>query len=96
MDNQQGARPGRKTSDKVFIPQQIREDLYKSSNQCRVIFLDFSNAFDRVNEPLLYEVMRILRIPDPLIAATAALYGNRTAQLYRGWPVLDMLSTIIK
>lgn len=47
-DNQQGARPSRRASDKVFILQQIREDDQKLSSQC-IVVLNLSKAFDRGN-----------------------------------------------
>jgi hypothetical protein len=50
-------RPNKSTIDQLFIIRQMMEKHYAHGIDLRVLFIDFTQAFDSVNKEKLFEIM---------------------------------------
>ena len=57
-DNQFGFRPGRGTTDAVFILRQVQEKILEGNNKRYWTFVDMEKAFDRVPQEVVYWSLR--------------------------------------
>ena len=62
-----GFRPNRSTIDNIFMVRQIYEKCHKYNIDLHNIFIDFSQAFDKVNRDVIYNSLSKHNIPDKLI-----------------------------
>lgn len=65
-----GFRPGRSTTDQLFILHQILEKTNEFNIDTFHFFIDFKAAYDSILRPKLYEAMNELEIPETLINLT--------------------------
>jgi hypothetical protein len=66
-DYQVGFRPNRSTIDQIHTVRQILEKCYEFGVELHNLFIDFKQAFDKVNRPKMYESLKLLKIPTKLI-----------------------------
>lgn len=53
-----GFRPGKSTTDHIFVMRQILEKFYEHNAEIHILFVDFKQAFDHVNRQLLCNAIR--------------------------------------
>jgi hypothetical protein len=104
---QAGFRPSRSTIDQIHVVRQILEKCYEFGIELHNIFIDFKQAFDKVNRLKLYESLKMLKIPTKLIRlvrmtltnsrAAVEIYQGRTEvfNIHNGLRQGDALSTIL-
>ncbi len=74
QDEQCGFRPGRGTTDQLFILQQISEKAWEYDKEVHVCFVDLEKAYDRVDRNLMWETLKEYGVDDQLVGAIASLY----------------------
>ena len=81
LDNQQGFRSGRGTSDAIYIVKRMQQISHVAKNPSHLLFVDLSAAFDHVNRKWLFKSLK-QRFPneesDNLIKILEALYTYTT------------------
>jgi len=101
---QTGFRPIRSTIDQIHVLRQILEKGYGFGIELHNIFIDFKQAFEKVNRPKIYESLKVLKIPTKLIKlvktnsrAVVEVYQGRTDvfNINNGLRHGDTLSTIL-
>ena len=73
---QAGFRPGRGTTDQIFILRNIIEQSIEWQSSLYVNFIDFEKAFDSVHRDSLWLIMRSYGIPCKIIHMMKALYDD--------------------
>ena len=83
---QAGFRPSRSTIDQIHVVRQILEKCYEFGIELHNIFIDFKQAFDKVNRPKIYENLKVLKIPTKLIKLVKTTLKNSRAviEVYQG------------
>ena len=76
---QSGFRPSRSTVDQIHVVRQILEKCYEYGIELHNIFIDFKQAFDKVNRQNLYESLKVLKIPMKLIKLVKTTLENSRA-----------------
>lgn len=73
-DTQNGFREGRSTVDNIYVLNQgIKKTLEAKKKLC-ALFVDFLTAFDSVDRPRLFTIMKKQNIPDDIIAVIQRMY----------------------
>ena len=79
-DMQCGFRPGRGTTDAIFIVRQLQEKYLEKKRELWMAFIDLEKAFDRVPREILWWSLRKLNVPEWLVAVVKLMYdGVQTA-----------------
>ena len=74
---QYGFRPGRSTTEPVFIVRRMQELVEATRRQAlHLIFLDWSKAFDKVDTRCLGDVLRRFGTPDKVVRIIEALVSR--------------------
>ena len=73
---QAGFRPGRGTTEQIFILRNIIEQSMEWQSSLYVNFIDFEKAFDSVHRDSLWLIMRSYGIPSEIISMVKALYDD--------------------
>ena len=73
---QAGFRPGRGTTEQIFILRNIIEQSTEWQSSLYVNFIDFEKAFDSVHRDSLWLIMRSYGIPSKIINMVKALYAD--------------------
>jgi len=83
---QAGFRSGRSTIDHIHVVRQILEKCYDFGIELHNVFIDFKQAFDKVNRPKIYESLKVLKIPTKLIKLVKTTLTNSRAvvEVYQG------------
>ncbi len=76
VDGQNGFRPGRSCIDQIRTPTNIVETRKNMKKSTFTAFIDFSKAFDRINQNLLWHKLQHLGIPDKLFSTLQCIYGH--------------------
>ena len=76
---QSGFHPSRSTVDEIHVVRQILEKCYEYGIELHNIFIDFKQAFDKVNRQKLYESLKVLKIPMKLIKLVKTTLENSRA-----------------
>jgi len=69
---QMGFRPNRSTIDNISIICQIYEKCHEHNIELHNIFVDFMQAFDSVNRPMIPECLKQYKVPVKLIKLVQA------------------------
>ena len=77
--NQAGFRRARSTIDQICALRRIFEGVQYKNISLVATFVDFKKAFDSVDRPMLFEIMRQYGIPTLLIDAVKKLYNRSKA-----------------
>ena len=84
-DMQFGFRPGRGTTDAIFIVRQMQEKYLAKKKELWMAFVDLEKAFDRVPREVVWWALRKVGIDEWLVNVIKAMYfGNTTAVLMKG------------
>ena len=73
---QSGFRPGLSTLHNVFALQHFADRAKAGGQQLYTCFLDLKGAYDRVQRPLLWQVLQRLGVHGPMLAAVQSLYKD--------------------
>jgi len=76
---QAGFRSSRSTIDQIHVVRQILEKCYEFGIELHNIFIDFKQAFDKVNRLKLYESLKMLKIQTKLIRLVKTTLTNSRA-----------------
>ena len=76
-----GFRAGRGTSDMIFSLRQIQEKCIEQNMPLYMIFVDFSKAFDTVNQSTLWKILRRLGCPDQFTNLISSLHSGMKASV---------------
>jgi hypothetical protein len=76
---QAGFRRSRSTIYQIHAVRQILEKCYEFGIELHNIFIDFKQAFDKVNRPKIYESLKMLKIPTKLIKLVKTTLTNSRA-----------------
>ena len=81
-NNQAAYQPGRGTVEQIQIIQQIIEKAHKYQSPCVICFVDYTKAFDSVDQAKLWEVLSDYTwIDSAYINLLAKLYENSTTRV---------------
>jgi len=83
-DTQNGFRSKRSTVDSIFISQMVTAACIEKNLNCYKAFLDFVKAYDRVNQPLLWLVLKRRGVPPKLLAMIKGYHEGSMAQVKLG------------
>lgn len=73
-----GFRPGRGTTDAIFVVRQLQEKYLSKNKELWMAFVDLEKAFDRVPREVLWWALRHLKVPEWLIKVIKSMYENVT------------------
>ena len=76
---QYGFRPGKSTTDALFIIRQILQKVQESKPEIHFLFIDFKAAYDSVIRKQLYKVTNELGIPEKLTTMVRATMENSSS-----------------
>lgn len=65
-----GFRPGRSVVDQLFVLREIQAESYEHKLSTHLLFIDFKQAYDRVNRRCLFQAMEELNITKKLVNLT--------------------------
>ena len=75
-----GFRPGRGTTDAIFIVRQMQERFLAKEQEVWMAFVDLEKAFDNVPREVVWWALRKLKVDEWLIRVIQAMYeGVSTA-----------------
>jgi len=77
-DMQFGFRPGKGTTDPIFIVKQIQERYFEKKKDLWMAFVDLEKAFDRVPREVVWWALRSLGVEEWLVAVIRAMYEGVT------------------
>ena len=66
-DMQFGFRPGRGTTDAIFILRQVQESFLAKKKDLWLAFVDLEKAFDRVPREVVWWALRRMDVPEGLL-----------------------------
>ena len=76
-DGRSGFRPGRSTTDQIFILKQIFEKSWEYGKDLFACFVDLEKAYDRVSRDKLYNVLQEHGVDGQLLRALSRSTANR-------------------
>jgi hypothetical protein len=77
-DMQFGFRPGKGTTDPIFIVRQIQERYFEKKKDLWMAFVDLEKAFDRVPREVVWWALRSLGVEEWLVTVIRAMYEGVT------------------
>ena len=83
-ESQCGFRAGKGTVDMIFALRQIQEKSRKQNNDLYMVFIDLTKAFDTVNRPALWKVLRKLGIPENMLSVISSFHNGMKASVHAG------------
>ncbi|CAH1259012.1 PKD1L3 [Branchiostoma lanceolatum] len=83
-ESQCGFRKDRSTTDMIFTIRQVQEKCREQHQHLYMVFVDLTKAFDTVNRPLLWEVLRRFGCPDKFLAVMKALHEGAMVRVLGG------------
>ena len=63
----------------MHVVRQILEKCYEFGIELHNVFIDFTQAFDKVSRPKIYESLKVLKIPTKLIKLVKTTLTNSRA-----------------
>ena len=78
-NNQNGFRGGRSTISQILALRRIIEEMKRLYKDFTICFVDFRKAFDSINREVMFNILPLYGIPQPIIAAIKALYTHTQA-----------------
>jgi hypothetical protein len=87
-----GFLPSRSTADQIHVVRQILEKCYEFGIELHNIFVNFIQAFYKVNKPKLDESLKRLKIPTKLIklVETTMTNSREVVEVYQTYLILIM------
>ena len=86
---QHGFRSNRSTVDAIFINRMLSNHAHEKGITLFKCFIDLTKAYDKVNRPILWELLRRLGVPDRLVNLIAAIHDGSTASVRYGGELLE-------
>ena len=83
-ETQCGFRQNRSTSDMIFVARQTLEKCREQFKDLHICFVDLSKAFDTVDRPLLWEILRCSGCPPKFINLVRLLHEGMEARVRVG------------
>ena len=80
-NNQNGFRGGRSTISQILALRRIIEEMKRLDKDFTICFVDFRKAFDSINSEVMFNILPLYGIPQPIIAAIKALYTHTQASV---------------
>ena len=77
-DMQLGLRPGRGTTDAIFIVRQVQEKYLTKGKELWIAFVDLEKAFDRVPRDVVWWALRKVGVAEWLVNVIKSMYVNTT------------------
>jgi hypothetical protein len=77
-DMQFGFRPGKGTTDAIFVIRQVQERFLEKKKDLWIAFVDLEKAFDRVPREVLWWALRQLGVEEWIVNVIKTLYENVT------------------
>jgi len=77
-DMQLGFRPGRGTTDAIFIVKQVQEKYLAKGKELWIAFVDLEKAFDRVPRDVVWWALRKVGVAEWLVNVIKSMYVNTT------------------
>jgi hypothetical protein len=79
IDNMQfGFRPGRGTTDAIFIVRQMQEKYLANNRDLWMAFVDLEKAFDRVPREVVWWALRLVGVEEWIVNVIQAMYEGAT------------------
>ena len=75
-DNQNGFRKGRSCADNIFILNGLLDINRHNKWKSNLLFLDFAEAYDRVDRSILFKKLRQLNFPEAFVRYLEEYYKN--------------------
>ena len=88
-DVQVGFRKGRGTRDQIANIRWIIEKAREFQKNIYFCLIDYAKAFDSVDQDKLWEILKEMGIPDPLICLLRNLYADQEATVRTGHGTID-------
>ena len=76
-----GFRPGRGTTDAIFILRQLQEKYLAKSRNLYFAFVDLEKAFDRVPRKVLWWALRRVGVEEWIVNVVACMYDNAHSRI---------------
>ena len=76
LENQFGFRAKHSTAEALHITRRIQDYYESSGSKFFMLFLDWSKAFDKIDQTMLLDALRRLNLPDKIIRIIGSLYSN--------------------
>ena len=83
-ETQCGFRQNRSTSDMIFVARQTLEKCREQYRDLHMCFVDLSKAFDTVDRPMLWEVLRRSGCPEGFVLLIRSLHDGMEARVRVG------------
>ena len=80
-NNQNGFRGGRSTISQILALCRVIEEMKRLDKDFTICFVDFRKAFDSINHEVMFNILPLYGIPQPIIAAIKALYTHTQASV---------------
>ena len=80
-NNQNGFRGGRSTISQILALRRIIEEMKRLDKDFTICFVYFRKAFDSINREVMFNILPLYGIPQPIIAAIKALYTHTQASV---------------
>jgi len=77
-DMQFGFRPGRGTTDAIFIVRQVQEKYLAKKRELWMAFVDLEKAFDRVPRDVVWWALRLMGVEEWIVQVIQAMYAGAT------------------
>ncbi|HXJ94687.1 MAG TPA: reverse transcriptase domain-containing protein [Terriglobia bacterium] len=85
IDNMQfGFRPGRGTTDAIFIVRQMQEKFLAKRKELWMAFVDLEKAFDRVPREVVWWALRKMGVEEWLVKVIQSMYADATTAVRLG------------
>ena len=79
--NQNGFRPGRTTIAQILSLRRIIEGVKHKQLPAVLVFIDFCKAFDSVNQPMMFEILKAYGFPEHIMRAVITMYTGVKAKV---------------
>lgn len=83
-ESQCGFRKHRSTNDMIFAIRQIQEKCVEQHQGFYMVFIDLTKAFDTINRPALWEVLKRFGYPPKFLAVLRALHDGAKVRVVGG------------
>jgi len=77
-DMQFGFRPGKGTTDAIFIVRQVQEKFLAKKKELWMAFVDLEKAFDRVPREVVWWALRLLGVEEWIVKVIQSMYTGAT------------------